>query len=381
MPRGLFITLTMLVLGASMYFAYSEFARQRDQHQRYLTAVLQLERLLSDTYTPPDPSPRARQQLKLANCRDEWLEAPNGERARAKEIKGILTQHPDLIESLKLDPAAAAQFSLAMLRLRGFDTQYPELQRIDPEQLLRRAAAQGHGHATYYFARLLAEQYPHTASPTRPQDFAIFFDLNKKLEAAADAGSGGAAHLLGLRTQSDVLEKFAVTERDGQRRSATTSRTPPAWWCRSAELGYAPGIWQCYRVTQSRVSDAQRLLLAAADAGHEEASAVLAQFYGRGQLGLDEDLDKQKQFLCRAVALGNRPAINSLARLNRINMTTSRRSQNRHKAVQQVTGSNNHLPSRAQNIWRKATPTSQPGRQTSPASSHKESEINVKLVH
>lgn len=381
MPRHFLVMLTLIAIGTGGYFAYGQYQQQRDRQQRYDSALQQLERLLADAYAPPDPSINASQKLKQYGCQDEWLQAPHSEAGRAKDIRRILDQDQELIAQLKLDPAASAQYSLAMLRLRGFDSQHAELKSVDPEQLLRRAASQGHGHANYYFARLLAEQYPHTESPTRPQDFAMFFEINKKLEAAADAGSGGAAYLLGFRTQTDVLEKFALTERDGNRRRATTSRTPTAWSCRSAELGYAPGIWQCYQLSQSRQSDARRLLLAAADAGHAAASALLAQFYAKGQLGLSKDPEKHKQLLCRASALGNRLALGQLARLQRSNTNLNRGTRKRHQPRQELNAASQNRTQKSQNTWHKNPAADAAKPKDDPGTIHVEGETKVKLVH
>ncbi len=157
--------------------------------------------------------------------------------------------------------------------------------------------------------------------------------------------------------------------------------TPIAWWCRSADLGYAPGLWQCYQVSQNRLSDARRLLSAAADSGHEQASALLAQFYASGKLGFSKDPDKQKQLLCRAVALGNRLAIAPLARLNRANTATARRSRARNNLEQNLTTPIKKQTGKNQNAWHKTPPAKHPTNQITPAATHKEAEIKVKLVH
>lgn len=311
------IVAILLALGAGGYFGWSELQEQREARARYDETVGKLELLVADVYEPPDRSKSATEKLQEHGCKPEWTEAPKSAAARLTEAEKLATADPDFLARLRADESPTASYVLARLLLKTPVARRPELAGADPEVLLRRAAGKGHGHASFYFARLLAGKYPHTAEPKDEADASTFFDINRKLEQAADAGSGGAAYLLGFRTQAEVLAKFAGAEKDRNRRAAPTSRTPREWWCRSAQLGYPPGQLQCYRVGKRRAEEARQLLVAAADGGHEAASATLAELHAQGKGGFPEDLAKQKQLLCRAIAFGDRRSVATLGRFEK----------------------------------------------------------------
>jgi hypothetical protein len=302
----------LLALGAGGYVGWGEFQRQQEARARYDETVGKLELLVADVYEPPDRSKGATEALQEHGCKPEWTEAPKSAATRLAEAERLATADPDFLARLRADESPTASYVLARLLLKTPVARRPELAGADPEVLLRRAAGKGHGHASFYFSRLLAEKYPHTEGPKDEADATTFFDINRKLEQAADAGSGGAAYLLGFLTQAEVLAKFAEAEKDRNRRTAPTSRTPREWWCRSAQLGFPPGQLQCYRVGKRRAEEAKQLLVAAADGGHEGASATLAELYAQGKGGFPEDFAKQKELLCRAIAFGDNRSVATL---------------------------------------------------------------------
>jgi hypothetical protein len=308
----------LLALGAGGHFGWTEFQKQQDARARYDETVGKLELLVADLYVPPDRSPEATETLQQHGCKPEWTQAPKSAATRLAEAEKLATADPALLARLRADESSpTASYVLAMLLLETPVAQRPELAGVDPEVLLRRAAGKGHGHASFYFARLLAEKYPHTAEPKDEADASTFFDINKRLEQAADAGSGGAAYLLGFRTQAEVIAKFAEAEKERNRRAAPTSRTPREWWCRAAQLGHPPGQLQCYRVGKRRAEEAKQLLVDAANGGHEGASALLAELHARGQGGFPQDGAKQKELLCRAVAFGDKRSVAALGRFEK----------------------------------------------------------------
>lgn len=309
------MTLVLLVLAAGGYFGWQEYDTRRAFDLRYQNSLREVERLLADVYMPPDPPKGATQKLKDFGCQEAWLTAPRSAVVRFSEAVKIVSSDPEFLPRLSSDDTPAGVYVRAMLVLRTPLREHPALAGMDPEQLLRRAAGVGYGHAMAYFVRMRADLKPHWRQPENAQDAADFFEINRQLEQAADAGSGSAAYLLGFRTRPELIEKFAAVDPESRRSPTTASRLPHEWWCRSAQLGYAPGQLQCYRAGGRRLSEAQELLKAAADGGHEIASVTLAAAYARGDDGFDTDLARQKEFLCRATALGHAPALDSLRRL------------------------------------------------------------------
>lgn len=305
-------------VGCGGYFLFERSEKEKAAQARYVATVGKIERLLADAYDPPDRDLNALKRFDERGCKEEWAKTPQSAVVRLAEAEKLALADADTLRRLRADEGAQASYALAALLMKTGVAKHDAVAGVDPEALLRRAAAKNHGHALFYFARLRAERYPPDVEESGTVE--RFLSINKDLELAADQGSGAAAYSLASRTRPELLAKLGLM--DGQ---YTTSRTPREWWCRSAELGYAPGQLRCYLHGKRRAEEARKWLVVAADAGHEAAALLLGRFFETGGGGFAVDGDKAKELYCRALWHGSRGAFSALARLDRYKSSSVRK--------------------------------------------------------
>lgn len=292
---GVLLVVVLGLLGAA-YYAYTYSQEQAAEDAHYAETLALLSRELSDLHQARDRTARDTERFKAMQCKEEWALTPDSTPQRLRRVGSMLAASPSFIERLVLDESPRAIVVKAQLIMRTSARGHPLLSGLDPEALLRQAEAKGDGHAQFYFLRLLAAKPLDTTEQGAADRY---HDLNASLEKAANAGSGGAAYLLGSRLKPEALALFQET-----RRPFHSSRTPDEWLCRAAQLYHAGGALACHLSATRPNIESQKLLVQAAEAGHEEAALLLARNFHYGLAGYAVDRDEARSLYCRALYFG-----------------------------------------------------------------------------
>lgn len=267
-----------------------------------------LEPLLVHGYEPPTRLSDALTDFTSLGCVEEWVQERNFESDRRAQAAALVARHPGAVWAIRQLKTPKSNFVLAALTLYT-DSRDPDLlTEKEAWEAVTQAAEQGHPHAQYAVAERMMRAFPYFDNI--PGDPGKFFEINRRLEAAALGGSGKAAHHLALRTQAHVLAKFA-----GHLPGSAEQKGKIAWAARSAELGDPGGMEFYAKFGELNRRDSVTWLKAAADAGNAHANYDLARNYQLGQKGVVKELDQARRYHCRAIYFGNQWSVRALKEL------------------------------------------------------------------